>query len=396
MQIPTNFCVAPFLQTTTHPTGSFSPCPYLGGTTWFANHATIRDQWLDPKLQELRQDFISNKKSIVCNRCWNEEANNKRSLRLRLYDPKSNTSDYQFAQGPEFAEQFVKSLEDGSYLRGPRVLTIKNGNICNARCRTCYPECSSKWITDVKKLIPIIPDAIYNNNLEEHNWSQRQVDEIVELSPNLHRLELFGGEPFYNKKVSTMLQRIVEVGHADHIVLYVNTNGSVNFLDKMPWLFKFKSLEIGVSIDGVDRHFNYIRNGLDYQKVISHTEIWQKTLAGTNFWLDCITTVNIFNVFYLPEIKTKITSILPLAPFWNLLVEPAYLYIKHIPEHAKLKIIKKLSRDHDEFHDLINVLQQPGDEREWARFWQYTRALDSIRSESFEDIFPEFSAILRN
>ena len=78
--LPENFCVAPFLQLTTHPSGSFSPCPYLGGTTWKGQYSSIMDAWLSQDLELLRTDFLQNQKSSICKRCWHEEKNNKKKV----------------------------------------------------------------------------------------------------------------------------------------------------------------------------------------------------------------------------------------------------------------------------------------------------------------------------
>jgi hypothetical protein len=76
--LPKNFCVAPFIQCTTHPSTSFSPCPYLGGTVWEGAGDSILSQWQSSGIEQLRQDFIDNKQNSICNRCWHEEANNKK------------------------------------------------------------------------------------------------------------------------------------------------------------------------------------------------------------------------------------------------------------------------------------------------------------------------------
>ena len=93
-ELPKNFCIAPFTQITTHPNGSFSPCPYLGGTVWSQQYPTITERFQGQDLENLRLQFLSNQQSPVCERCWHEERNNKKSLRLRLYDPVNQTSDY--------------------------------------------------------------------------------------------------------------------------------------------------------------------------------------------------------------------------------------------------------------------------------------------------------------
>jgi organic radical activating enzyme len=393
--LPKNFCVAPFVQCTTHPSTSFSPCPYLGGTVWRSETQNILAQWRSQDLEQLRQDFIDNKQSPICNRCWHEESNNKKSLRLRLFDPEKLTSDYSFVNHDQFANNLAKQIADKTYLQGPQVLTIKNGNVCNAKCRVCHPNDSSRWIEDVEKLATITGQRYYPIGVQEKNWTDAQLEEIVQISVNLRRLELFGGEPMYNKQVYRLLQRLVDEGHAQHIILYINTNGSVDILDRLPFIDQFQEVEIGVSIDGVGAHFDYIRHGLDYDTVINNVKKWRQHFeqAGKAYSIDAISTVNILNVYYLPELKKAVQEILPLAPFWNLLVEPKYLFIKNMPDSVKSQVVQKLSAD-SEFADLIEVISQPAEAEQWSRFLTFTAGLDQIRHESFGQTFPEFSDII--
>lgn len=396
MTLPNNFCVAPFIQCTTHPSRSFSPCPYLGGTVWGKSDRHILEQWTSADLESLRQDFLANKQSPICQRCWHEESNNKKSLRLRLFDPINCTTDYPSVINTDnFTSTIIKKVESKEYLNGPEVLTIKNGNVCNAKCRVCHPGDSSRWHADSIKLKEITGKEYYSLNQVEKNWTDEQLDEIVKLSANLKRLELFGGEPIYNKQVHKLLERIVASGHSQHIIIYINTNGSVNLVEKIPCIKDFKTVEIGVSIDGVGSHFDYIRHGIDYKTVKQNVLLWQEYFKEhkVNYFIDSISTVEILNVFYLPELKAAVKEILPLSPFWNLLVDPAYLFIKNMPDPIKAAVINKLSVD-PEFNDLISVIKQPADLEEWNKFLEITQALDSIRGENFKTTFPEFASLV--
>lgn len=393
--LPENFCVAPFVQLTTHPTGSFSPCPYLGGTVWKHQYTSIVEQWRSEDLEQLRTDFVNNKQNAICNRCWHEEHNGKLSLRKRLYNPATKHSDYDVINHGSLIADLIDGLADKKYLASIPILTIKNGNLCNAKCRICHPGDSSRWaIEDASKLQQITGQTFYNVNQIERNWTDQQIEEIFELAQtNLKRLELFGGEPFYNKKVMALLNRIVDSGRAQHISLYVNTNGSVDFVQKNPCLAHFKEVEIGVSIDDLGHRFNYQRHGLDYDTVIHNVRTWQKFFEshGTKYFIDSITTVSVFNIWHLPEIKQAIRQILPQAPYWNLLINPDFLFVKNLPTAFKQEVIAKLSADRSEFADLINVIQQPQDEQAWNRFKTVTQNLDLIRNEKVEQIFPELA-----
>lgn len=392
--LPKNFCVAPFIQCTTHPSGSFSPCPYLGGTVWASKNETILSRWQSDQLELLRQDFINNNQSSICNRCWHEEENNKKSLRLRLFDPINHTSDYSFVD-KNYAAHVLDKINNETYLQGPEVLTIKNGNICNAKCRVCHPGDSNRWIDDAKKLKEITGKQYYAIDQQERNWSDEQLAEILNLSSGLKRLELFGGEPMYNKQVARLLEKIVDHNYAKNIILYINTNGSVNIVEKLPFVKEFKEIEIGVSIDGVGKQFEYIRHGLEYQTVTNNIRTWQKYFEQNNvkYYIDSISTVEILNIYYLPELKKAVLDILPLSPFWNLLVDPGYLFIKNMPDSIKSAVRNKLSTD-SEFDDLLTVMDQPADLDEWEKFLEVTNALDLIRKENFDQTFPEFAELV--
>jgi uncharacterized protein YpiB (UPF0302 family) len=259
----------------------------------------------------------------------------------------------------------------------------------------CDPGDSSQWISDAKKLNDLTKKQYYTIGQEEKNWSDDQILEIIDLSGGLKRLELFGGEPMYNKKVYHLLEQLVVLGHAKNIILYINTNGSVNIVEKLPFIKEFKEIEIGVSIDGVGAHFNYIRHGLEYETVKENVQIWTNYFEKhqVKYFIDSISTVEILNVFYLPELKQAVKEILPLPPFWNLLVNPAYLFIKNMPDRIKESVIEKLNKD-IEFKDLISVIQQPADLNEWTRFLEVTQSLDYLRKENFANTFPEFADLI--
>jgi MoaA/NifB/PqqE/SkfB family radical SAM enzyme len=196
--------------------------------------------------------------------------------------------------------------------------------------------------------------------------------------------------------VLTILNRLVDSGASKNITLYINTNGSVNIPKRFPMISEFRDIELGVSLDGVGEHFNYIRHGAIYNEVLENITGAQEFFKKNNvkFWIDSISTVSVLNVYYLPELKQAVREILPLDPFWNLLIDPAHLDIKNMPEPIKQKVISKLG-DADDFKELVSVMQQPADPGRWTQFLQITEQLDSLRNESFSKTFPEFYSIIK-
>jgi hypothetical protein len=207
---------------------------------------------------------------------------------------------------------------------------------------------------------------------------------------------LFGGEPTYNKKVIKLINQIVETGNSSHIDLYINTNGSSDIVNRIPLLHRFRSVEIGVSIDGIGAHFEYTRHGLNYEKLVSNIKQWQAYFLKHDIpaTITSITTVSILNIFYLPEIKQEINQLLGRDPFWNLLVDPDWLSIKHMPAALKSQVIEVLKYD-SSFDEFITLLKQPAVPASWQQFLQVTQTLDEIRNESFNAVFPEFSKLVQ-
>jgi hypothetical protein len=161
-------------------------------------------------------------------------------------------------------------------------------------------------------------------------------------------------------------------------------------------LGQFKGVELGISIDGVDQQFDYIRHGINYHDMADNVERMQAYFDQNNisYFIDAISTVNILNVLYLPEIKSAVTKFLPLEPFWNLLVNPEHLFVKNMPDSIKQAVISKLQHD-PSFEQIINVINQPADLTRWDEFIEITSALDQIRGEDFAKTFPELDALIK-
>ena len=58
--------------------------------------------------------------------------------------------------------------------------------------------------------------------------SDDEYADIVDHSEHIQKIELYGGEPFYNKKNKTQLiDKIIKKGTSKNITLYFNTNCTV-------------------------------------------------------------------------------------------------------------------------------------------------------------------------
>lgn len=394
--LPDTLCLAPFVQLTTHPTGSFSPCPYLGGTSWLGHKGTIIEKWTGSEMEQLRREFLDGGQPAICQRCWNEEKIGKKSLRQRLYDIGPGSSDYSMFSDGKLVTDTLNAIHSGEYVSGPKIISIKNGNVCNAKCRSCHPEDSSQWIQDANKLHERTKNNFYKIGLHESNWSDDQIAQIRSMAHGLHRIELFGGESLYNKKVLRLLNEIIDDGNSNHISLYVNTNGSVDILEKIPGISSFQDIDIGVSIDSQPVHFSYVRHPLAFDEIADNVRRWRQhfVAAGTPHTIQSISTISILNVYYLPELKQTVIDLLGQSPFWNLLIEPGHLSIANLPTEVKQQVISKIGSD-PEFQEFVNFMNKNTmDINHFRNFFIIRDELDEIRRESFSRTFGEWASII--
>jgi hypothetical protein len=81
--------------------------------------------------------------------------------------------------------------------------------------------------------------------------------------------------------------------------------------------------------------------------------------------------------------------------YFQPLLRPEYLRVKHLPDDMKLIAIDKMLKcngyvAHPEIFDpVIKSIQEPRSERDFAEFVSYTKVLDAKRKENITDWWPE-------
>jgi len=382
-------CIAPFINLTIDPENNTSPCPYLGGGAWkFDKEKDPKQIWKSSQFEKLRQSHLKGEKDPICQRCWNEEAVGKMSARQRFLKDYQNQID-----------QIIQNIQNKTYMSGPTILTMKNGNICNLRCRTCGPKDSSVWIPEAQSYVNKHPKKLegtwFQSETFKKNWNNKQMEDLQTFNQNLIKVEHFGGEPLYNPRVFEHVKMLIEFGFAKNIILYFNTNGTQIPKKEIAEMFKhFKQIEINFSIDGIKNHYEYIRHPAKWSNLLSTIE-WVKNFEQNNnlIW-GIVTTVSNLNIFYLDKILEEFDQWNKTNVFLNILENPAYYCIKNLPESIKEKITKKYAGS-TRLSSVVNFMNSaPQDINAWKNFLFWTKQKDAYRSEDFHFTFPEFSNII--
>ena len=125
--------------------------------------------------------------------------------------------------------------------RMPNHATFDPGLICNLACATCNAESSTRW------------QVLRNLPIESHAFNQT-VDDLD--FTGIEHIVIGGGEPILHKSTHAVLEKLK---HTNMRIL-IHFNGTVKpSLDFLNLCSYYDDMTICFSIDGVEKHFEYLR-----------------------------------------------------------------------------------------------------------------------------------------
>lgn len=371
---PEHFCILPWINQEARTDGSVAVCCVMQETVPdfnLADGGTLKDAWESKWLADLRTDFLAGEKPKACFNCWNEEDAGIESKRLRELI------------------KFSHHIEDLNHIK-PKSMDLKLGNICNTKCRICTSFASSQWVPE-----EIERDASTNlfaqmmarngrwPEMNEEFWEdlESQIEEVESL-------EFFGGEPFLIKRHFDILQSLVDKGRAKDISISYNTNGSIYPAHAIDLWEQFKKVQIFFSIDGVGKHFDYIRHPQQFDAIIDNFHKFnQHDFLDVNIFY----TVGLFNVMYMDEILTwQLDNNIDCNIHFNMVYEPKHVSPKALPKSVKRAITEKLGGHSDpRIQTTLNYMNQEHYLGHMDEFVRQTSFSDKYRDESIAETFPE-------
>lgn len=366
--IPSNFCIAPFISTRPEPRHKNSPCAY-GALDIPQPGLSASNKWNSKELNQLRQDFIDNKQPSTCERCWQEERAGKESLRQR-------TITYQ----PNAYQDLIVS---GKWIDGPMSITFKSSNVCNLACRSCGSHDSNQFDKEGMQFL-----KKYNTRgqyIANDKPTHVQMIDYISICDNVKHLEFFGGEPLLNVTQFELLQNLVDQGRSKDITLYYNTNATNTPTERLQELWKaFKSIEISCSIDGIEDKFEYLRYPGKWSTLLTTLDNLQGMELGIPTKVVGNMTTSITNVVDTSEIYEWHKQRFGEYPYNSMVDFPSYMSIKNIPNKYKPLIEKHITMPEVNGYLKIDI-KYPNAFKEWIK---WMKRMDITREQSFAETFP--------
>ena len=391
--LPEKICMLPWISIETSPIGTARPCclaideiTRADGTKYSLKENTLEEIYHSDYMQGLRQEFLSGSKPSTCQRCWQEEAAGRTSKRI---NSRIRLKEY-YAR-----VDWTNTNPDQLWF-----IDLKLGNICNLKCRICGSWSSSKW---AKEEIDYIPELLNRKihlaytYLRDGAWPRETEvfwDNLKNLLPNIKYFEFTGGEPFLIEQHFELLRYAVKHGYSENIEIQYNTNGTV-FPEQAELWSNFKHVEIAFSIDNVGSRFEYERYGAEWDLVQENIAKFT-AMRSNKISTQLCTTMNIQNVYYLPELCDWISTQTFDHIYFNMLHDPWHMCISKMTQTAQELIIDRLTTH--EFNpkyraEILRIVQfirngEGSDGKEFLRKMQQT---DQYRKQSFLDTHLEIA-----
>ena len=399
MNIPHDgFCVLPWVSLETSPVGTVRPCCLAEeeivddrGAKFDLNTARFAGIQNSAYMQDLRQQFLDAKQPQTCRKCWREERAGRTSKRMHTLDR---------------LKHMIPNQAWTADARPLMFLDLKLGNICNLKCRICGSWSSSTFATE--ELANLGPNEDRKSNHHYHMlragaWPRENLtfwSEIEQVSDQIRYIEFTGGEPFMIQEHFDMLQGLVDRGLASQIEIHYNTNGT-QWPERGPDIWPhFKTVEIAFSIDDVCARFEYQRSNAVWSEVLANLDRF-RGLRRTchNIQLQCCSTVNVFNVFYLAELAHWIDQQAFDFVYWNMMHEAYYFCINTLPESAKQVLTQRLRsapvsvKHQTEFERIVDFMNH-GVSLDGFILRMRVADLDRTRQQNLADVEPEFAQLI--
>jgi MoaA/NifB/PqqE/SkfB family radical SAM enzyme len=339
-------------------------------------------------MQDLRQQFLDQKKPAACRKCWREESAGRTSKRMHTLDR---------------LKHMIPDQEWTADAKPLMFLDLKLGNICNLKCRICGSWSSSTFAAEELQWLRRDEDRKNNHHyhmLRAGAWPREnptfwsEIDKVVD---HIQYIEFTGGEPFMIQEHFDMLQGLVDRGIANQIEIHYNTNGT-QWPEHAEEIWKhFKTVEIAFSIDDVGDRFEYQRSNAVWTEVCDNIEHFKKMRdRNQNIRLQVCTTVNVFNVYYIEQVANWINTQGFDFVYWNMMHEAYYFSISTLPETAKQEIATKLQsaqvdkKTQQEFAQIIDFMMR-GASLDGNILRMRIADLDRKRHQRLSVVEPEFA-----
>ncbi len=340
--------------------------------------------------------------------------------------------------GVKYSDRFIKSTDAWSWNHldkiknlpwdsdvKPSYVEVMLDSTCNFSCAYCVADISTGVAAEIKKFGEY-KGFFGHHRLGEHSQDTKTDayrDAFFKWLPNiiedLEVLRLTGGEPLLSPHFWSLMKDLNEY-KSQNLSLIVNSHlchtdtvmgrlisGVQNLLNEK----KIKDFSVFVSLDTYKEQAEYIRSGLNYDRVKKNLERIAEELPNTEIVIMCtfnILSISKFDLFLQDLVSMK--KNFPIVLDVSYLRDPEYLAANlATPELVSkmknsLRYMKNnndLFNDHEitKFENVINWVESPRDKKEELKsrgnLFRFLKEYDRRKNKNFLELFPDYQEFMK-
>lgn len=403
-----HFCVLPWVHFHAWPDKRVLPCCVADSNMPVAeikDGQEIIDMMNSPAFNKVREAMMNDEPVEACRRCYDLEMLGTWTMR----------QSHNKRKGLEYVDYIAENTNDDGSLKKfeMKYMDIRFSSLCNMKCRSCGPSCSSQWAQEfVEQRGPEVYEQYFKTNkiVINNNDDQKFMTKLKPYLKDVTEVYFAGGEIIITPEHYECLDYWIENKLTEQVELTYTTNFSTlkykKGVDLIKYWKQFPKLKIWASLDAHGKVAECIRKGTDWERIEANIRTVKEQVPHAEFQIT--PTISLWNVFTFPEFFDymidnnfidKNTS-----PRFNLATNPWYSNIMIMPVHIKHRLIEKYSQYAEKysynqeivngFNMIIHNLKQGDENKEGIKeFIAFNEELDQFRDERLEEIIPELEEV---
>ena len=311
------------------PVGEVRPC-CVGPVAGNLHSASLQKIWNSDTMQSCRERMLQGERIPECSVCYDQEDRGVGSVRLNYIK--------------EFESRELPLTGSIKSSFKPRIIDLRFSNLCNLKCRSCWPGNCSRWQVELglPKGMKIVDDSQRD---ELKYMVQSNLNDLIEIY-------FAGGEPTLIEEDWEILKTCVLLQKTNIHLRYSTNLMNLTFKGQSildwweRWLKRGGKLDIHISVDGVGKVVEYVRTGVKWKILDSNI---RKVVSRLGKYPNCLITfspvVSTLNVLHIPDLLDYAKE-LGLQDWQvslnNILIQPRCLNIRNFTDKAKETVRKEL------------------------------------------------------
>ena len=306
----------------------------------------ILDWFNSQPVKNFRTRILDQQRLSECRRCYVEEDYSGNSRRQRSNQKSvifgKNAFEESFKQSPGYKNFLHSQNQQGDTKTWPIDLHVDLGNFCNLACKMCDARSSSTIASqEVKWGIEKSRQYLGTDWTRDQQVWNRFKQELLHI-PGLNNIHFMGGETLLTDRLEDLVDTMIQHKRFDLCFSFV-TNGTVfneRLLDK---LSQFRRVGIEISLETVDKHNAYQRQGTDTDMVLSNIDRYQTWCNGTSITVALRPAPSLLSIgYYTGLLQYALDHQLVVKS--NLCYNPRFLSADILPENIKSQYKQKYQK----------------------------------------------------